>query len=171
MKISYVTPVYHDGHLYGMSGRVFTCVDAATGEVRWRSREPGDGFPTMVGDHLVVMTKPGSLHIAEASPEAYREVARIDLFDEHSWSEVAFAGGHLFARSMAHLARVDPASAGATADDAASSWVTKTDFGRFLETVRRSSDKNATIVTDFNGKVVDTGSQCDIFPPDFGFRE
>lgn len=31
-------------------------------------------------------------------------------------------------------------------------------------------DKSATIVTDFRGQIVDTGSQCDIFPPVFRFR-
>ncbi|NIM62860.1 MAG: hypothetical protein GTO30_14805, partial [Acidobacteria bacterium] len=59
---TYVTPALHEGYLYGMSGRIFTCVDAASGETKWRSRQPGDGFPTVVGDKLVVITKPGSLH-------------------------------------------------------------------------------------------------------------
>ena len=104
---SYVTPVYRDGYLYGMNNRIFTCLDAATGKVAWRSREPGDGFPTLIGDHLVVITKPGSLHVIDASPDGYNEIAKLDLFDDHSWSEVAFADGHLFARSMARLARVD----------------------------------------------------------------
>ena len=42
IKASYVTPVYHEGFLYGMSNRIFACVDAATGDIKWRSREPGD---------------------------------------------------------------------------------------------------------------------------------
>ena len=51
LRTTYVVPVYHGGFLYGMSGRsTLTCVDAGTGEVRWRSREPGDGFPLVVGD-------------------------------------------------------------------------------------------------------------------------
>ena len=73
----------------------------ATGETRWRSREPGDGFPTLVGDQLVIITKPGTLHVADASPEGYNERARVELFDDHAWSEVAYADGRLFARSMA----------------------------------------------------------------------
>ncbi len=144
IKQSYVPPVYHEGYLYGMNNRIFTCVDAVTGEVEWRSREPGDGFPTMVGDQLVIMTKPGSLHVAEASPEAYHEVARIDLFEEHSWSETAFASGRLFARSMGHLARIDPAAVSpGGAEDA--SRIARTQFGSFLEQVLRSADKNTAI--------------------------
>ena len=42
LRQTYAVPVYHDGHLYGMNGRtVFTCVDAETGEMKWRTREPG----------------------------------------------------------------------------------------------------------------------------------
>ena len=74
-KGTYVTPVYQDGFLYGMSGRIFTCVDATSGETRWRSREPGDGFPTLVGDQMAIITKPGSLHVVEASPDGYQELA------------------------------------------------------------------------------------------------
>ena len=41
-----------------------------SGEIQWRSRKPGDGFPTLVGEHLVIITKPGGLHVVEATPEA-----------------------------------------------------------------------------------------------------
>jgi enterochelin esterase-like enzyme/outer membrane protein assembly factor BamB len=144
IKQSYVTPVYHDGYIYGMSNRIFTCVDAATGEIQWRSREPGDGFPTIVGQHLVVMTKPGTLHVVDASPEGYRELASLDLFDEHSWSEVAFAGGNLYARSMAHVAKVSVGGS-AEAGDTTASWVSRTGFGSFLDELEAASDKNAAI--------------------------
>jgi len=122
---SYVTPVYHDGHLYAISGRVLTCVDAATGEMRWRSREPGDGFLTLIGDQLVIVTKSGGLHVARATPQGYEELAGLELFDEHAWSEAAFAGGHLFVRSMGELARIDVAS-GAAGARPSNAWVAGT---------------------------------------------
>lgn len=34
IKAIYVQPVYHDGYFYGMNSKIFTCVDAATGETR-----------------------------------------------------------------------------------------------------------------------------------------
>jgi enterochelin esterase-like enzyme/outer membrane protein assembly factor BamB len=152
MKSTYVMPVYHDGHIYGMSGRIFVCVDAATGELKWRSREPGDGFPTVIGDHLVIITKPGTLHVADASPEGYNELARLDLFEEHSWAEVAFADGHLFARSMASVARVDPGmaeamTAGGTTAGAEARAISGSGFAEFLAEVETADDKNAVIET------------------------
>ncbi len=111
IKSSYVIPVYHDGYLYGMNSKIFTCVDAATGEIVWRSRDAGDGFPTLVGNHLVIMNKPGVLRVAKASPEGYQEITHLELFEEHSWSAPAYADGHLYARSMGQLARIDITSA------------------------------------------------------------
>jgi len=141
---SYVPPVYHGGYLYGMNNRIFTCLNAETGETAWRSREPGDGFPIVVGKHLVVMTKPGSLHVIDASPAGYRERARLDLFGEHSWSEPVFAEGHLFARSMAHLARVD-VQAGTPAERGRPAWFAGTLLGRFLAELEGAADKAAAI--------------------------
>ena len=141
---SYVQPVYHGGSLYGMNNRIFTCVDAATGEIAWRSREPGDGFPIIVGDQLVMMTKPGSLHVIDATSAGYHEVTSIELFEEHSWSEPVFAEGYLFARSMARLARIDP---GAAADGGAvrNAWFAGTVLGRFLAGLEGQEDKAAAI--------------------------
>jgi len=145
IKNTYVIPVYHDGYVYGVSGFILTCIDAATGETKWKSREPGDGFVTLVGGHLVVLTKQGTLHIAEASPAGYQELARTALFDEQSWSAVAFADGHLFARSMAHLARIDVVSQAAPAPVTTASWVQGTEFGRFLSEAGKSADKGAAV--------------------------
>lgn len=118
IKTSYVVPAYHDGYLYGMNNRIFTCVDAATGELKWRSRKPGDGFPTVVGDQIVVITKPGTLHVAEATSEAYIELASLELFGDHSWSTVAAVDGSLYARSMGELARIDATGSGTAMADA-----------------------------------------------------
>ncbi len=144
MKATFVTPVYHDGYIYGMSGRAFTCLDAETGEMKWRSREPGDGFPTLVGDQIVVITKPGGLYVVEASPEGYNELASLELFTEHSWSQVAYADGHLFARSMNELARIDISGGKAQASDAPA-WLGRTEFGRFLGEVATATDKKAVV--------------------------
>lgn len=107
IKNSYNIPVYHDGYLYAFSTRILTCVDAATGEQVWRSREPGDGFMVFVDGHLVITTKKGGLHVVEATPEGYREVAGLTLFDDLAWTEPSIAGGSVYARSLSELARVD----------------------------------------------------------------
>ena len=147
IRSTYVLPVYFEGHLYGMTGKIFTCVDAETGEAKWKARGPGDGFPTLVGNQLVIMGKPGTLIVANASPSGYDEITRLKLFDEHSWSAPAFANGHLYLRSMAQIARVDLEGALVAKDQAEDSWISATSFGAFLAEVEQASDKNSVIDT------------------------
>ncbi len=107
IKNTYNIPIYHDGHLYAFSTRILTCVNAATGEMVWRSREPGDGFMVLVDGHLVITTKSGSVHVAKATPEGYQEVAGLPVFDDVAWAEPAAADGSLYVRSLSEIARVD----------------------------------------------------------------
>jgi enterochelin esterase-like enzyme len=142
LRTTYVVPVYYDGHLYGMTGRtIFTCVDAATGEVKWRSREPGDGFPTLVGGDIVFLAKERTLHVGPASPAGWSERARVDVFKEVVWTAPSVAGGSVFARSHGELARVDWKSAPVAA--AAREAVASPTLARFLEEVERAGDQAA----------------------------
>ena len=67
-KNTYSVPVYHDGYFFGYNGRILTCVDAANGELKWRSRAPGDGFLIVVDGHLVVQTKDGTSACRKSKP-------------------------------------------------------------------------------------------------------
>ena len=134
LRTTYVVPVYHDGHLYGMNGRtVFTCVDAATGAVKWRSREPGDGFPTLVGNDIVFLTKERTLHVGSASPDGWTERARLEVFKDVVWTAPSVVGGSVFARSQGEIARVDWKAASAAA--ASREAVASPTLARFLEEV------------------------------------
>jgi enterochelin esterase-like enzyme/outer membrane protein assembly factor BamB len=147
LRQTYAIPVYHDGHLYGMNGRtVFTCVDAETGALRWRTREPGDGWPILVGDQIVFVTKAQTLHVGPASPHGWTERARLELFADLSWTAPSVAGDSVFARSMGELARVDwkgePAPAPAAA---ARPPIASPTLARFLDEVDRAPDKTAAV--------------------------
>ena len=145
LRTTYVVPVYHQGHLYGMTGRTtLTCVDAATGEVKWRSREPGDGFPTLAGGDLVVLTKERTLHVGAASPSGWKERARLEVFaDGLAWTAPSVVGRSVFARSHGQLARVDWTGAAAKAEAAAG--VASPVLARFLDEIARAADKHAVV--------------------------
>ena len=149
LRSTYVVPVYHQGYLYGMNGRAtLSCVDAATGEVRWRSREPGDGFPMLVGDDLVVLTKESTLHVGPASPEGWKERARIALFGGGVvWSPPGFAEGAVFARGQAEIARIEWRTREAAAAPAASPAPVPASprFARFLNELASAADKTTAV--------------------------
>ncbi len=111
---SYIPPVSAAGSLYGYSTRFLTSVDPSDGSTRFRSREPGDGFPIIVGDQMVVLTKAGTLHWGPVPEDAWTETGSLDLFESHSWTPPAFANGSLFVRSFGQLARVDLSRGAAT---------------------------------------------------------
>ncbi len=143
---SYVPPVYYQEHFYGLTGGFLSCVSAATGQVVWKSRPPGDGFPILVDGHLVVLTKIGTLHVAPASPEGWRERSRLDLFEAAAWTPPSFAGGRLYARSVDQVAAVDVtamASAGPVA--IAGGAAPGSRLARFLEQVGAAADKGAAV--------------------------
>ena len=148
LSATYVVPVYHDGFLYGMSGRMtLTCVDAATGQLRWRSREPGDGFPLLAGDDLVVLTKERTLHVGKASPEGWTERARLEVFKDLVWSPQSFAQGAVFARSQGEIARVDwrVPDVAVAAPATSSPRPESKRFALFLDELRAAPDKAAAV--------------------------
>ena len=98
LKLNYATPIYHEGYFYGFSGNFLSCVDARDGKLIWKSRPPGNGWPILVDGHLVVVTKRGTLHVAEATPEGYREKATLEAFSNLVWTPPSFAAGRIYAR-------------------------------------------------------------------------
>ena len=147
IRNSYNVAVYHEGYLYAYSSRFLTCVDAATGEAMWKSRPPGDGFLILVDGYLIIQTKDGSLHVAEASPTGYHEVARLDLFDDLAWTPPSFADGSIFVRSLGELARVDIRSGAEmrTTDADAEADPVGGGFEAFLKEVEAATRKSEVV--------------------------
>ena len=71
------TTVLHDGYIYGFSNTIFKCVNADTGEEKWKTRGFGQGSVIYADRHLIVLGENGNLALVEATPEAYREVAQV----------------------------------------------------------------------------------------------
>ncbi len=107
------TPVCKDGHLYGMFGfkRFNTgpmkCVELATGKVKWQHPGFGQGNVILVGDRLLALTEKGDLVVIEATPDAYKEVARTKACRKKCWSTPAFSDGKIYVRSIAESVCLD----------------------------------------------------------------
>lgn len=147
IRKNYSVSVYHDEHIYGYSGRIFSCVDATTGKAAWRSRQPADGFPIVVDGHLVIMSKAGMLSVADAAQDDYREVARLQVFDEMSWAPPSFAAGAIYVRSFGEIARINvrpTESTDLTRPDAGGD-IAGTRLGQFLTRLKDAPDKTFAI--------------------------
>ncbi|MEM9408425.1 MAG: PQQ-binding-like beta-propeller repeat protein [Acidobacteriota bacterium] len=112
--------VQKDGYLYGFFGPALSCVDLATGEIRWRARSVGKGSVAIVGDKLVLLGERHKVGLADASPEAYREGGQFEIAD-HGWPSWAYpvvANGKLFVRNWNELTVYDVSANGAASSGA-----------------------------------------------------
>ena len=76
------------------------CLDFIDGQIRWREPIGGSrGNLIAAGGHLLVLSDRGELRLAEASPEGYRELGRMQALGGRCWAPPALAGGRLYCRN------------------------------------------------------------------------
>jgi len=105
----YATSVYRDGYLYGYHGRQeygqsLRCVELKSGKVQWNEDGFGAGTVTLTGDRLLLVRESGETVIAEASPKAFRILARAPLVPATVRAYPALADGKLYVRNERTLA-------------------------------------------------------------------
>jgi len=108
----YATSVYHDGYLYGYHGRQefgpsFRAVEMKTGKVRWSEDRFRAGSVTLAGNRLVIVRETGELILADASPEAFRPLARAQVLPATVRAFPALADGFLYLRNENTLVCLD----------------------------------------------------------------
>lgn len=95
--------VVYEGHVYCVSEKSrgqLMCFDLRDGSIVWS--EPSFaryGTLMIAGGKLVVLDEEGTLVIADATPEGYRERARARVLDSRSWVMPVLANGRIYARS------------------------------------------------------------------------
>ena len=107
LKNQFSSSVFADGYLYGFDDGTLKCVDAASGATRWRERGLGHGSLTWVDGHLIALGDRGTLVLADATPEAYREKGRAQIFDGKTWTVPTLGGGVLYVRDEKQLVALD----------------------------------------------------------------
>ncbi|MFM8890329.1 MAG: PQQ-binding-like beta-propeller repeat protein [Planctomycetia bacterium] len=125
LRAHWATPILHEGHVYGSSGRnagdaVLVCAEWKSGAIRWSVPGLGRASLALADGQLVIRGEFGDLVLAEATPEAYREVSRTRLVDPLAapgrptellaapcWAAPVIAHGYLFVRGQGRLVCVD----------------------------------------------------------------
>ena len=107
MKNRQSSSVLHDGFIYGLDEGILACLDAATGELKWKGGRYGHGQLLLAGDHLVVTTEDGELVLVAATPERLQELARVPALEGETWNVPAFADGILLVRNTQEMAAFD----------------------------------------------------------------
>ena len=107
IKNRFNSSVLKDGFIYGFDESIMACVDAATGELKWKGGRYGYGQLLLAGDHLVVLTEAGELVLVRATPEGHQELARFEAISGKTWNHPAITDGLLLIRNLREMAAFD----------------------------------------------------------------
>ncbi|MEM9553098.1 MAG: PQQ-binding-like beta-propeller repeat protein [Acidobacteriota bacterium] len=99
LKAKFTNPVWSGEHIYGLDDGILVALDVATGERAWKRGRFGHGQTLLVDDVLLVTSEKGEIVLVDATPEEYRELARLDALDGKSWNPPALAGRLLLVRN------------------------------------------------------------------------
>jgi outer membrane protein assembly factor BamB len=117
LQCHWMTPIHHDGHVYGCSGRhtnnaELRCVELATGKVKWSVPRLTRTSLLMVDGHFVCLGEDGSLRLLKVNPHKYEEVSDVDVKDPQTgkqllafpcWAAPVLAHGLLYIRGEGRL--------------------------------------------------------------------
>ena len=107
MKNQFTSSVLHDGHIYGLDEAILTCLDAASGERKWKNGRYGYGQVMLASGRLIVITEEGELALVRATPERFDEIVRFPVLEGKTWNHPAMAGGYLLVRNLNEMAAFD----------------------------------------------------------------
>lgn len=99
LKAKFTNVVYRDGFLYGLDDGILTCLDAESGERRWKGGRYGHGQIILVDDLILALAETGEVALVEAEPAGFRELARFGALEGKTWGHPALAGRHLLVRN------------------------------------------------------------------------
>jgi outer membrane protein assembly factor BamB len=107
MKNQFTSSVLHDGFIYGLDENILACVDAATGELKWKGGRYGYGQIMLASGHLIVLTESGELALVRATPAAHEELVKFQAIDGKTWNHPAIVDGILLIRNLQEMAAFD----------------------------------------------------------------
>ena len=99
MKNQFNSTAHRDGFLYGLDDGFLACVEAATGQRRWKDGRFGSGQSLLVDNLVLLQSEPGPIVLARARPDAYEELARLPALSGKTWTHPTLAGRLLLVRN------------------------------------------------------------------------
>jgi outer membrane protein assembly factor BamB len=107
MKNQFTSSVLHEGFIYGLDEAILACIDAATGELKWKNGRYGYGQVMLASGQLIVLTEGGEIAVVRAIPERFEELTRFAAIDGKTWNHPALADGYLLVRNLSEMAAFD----------------------------------------------------------------
>jgi len=107
MKNDFTSSVHHDGFIYGLDQGILACIDAASGDLKWKGGRYGNGQVLVASGHLVITTEDGEVVLVRATPAGHQELQRIPAVEGRTWNHPALADGFLLVRNAEQMTVFD----------------------------------------------------------------
>jgi len=107
LKNKFSSSVFYEGHIYGLDEDMLTCLDATTGERKWKDGRYDYGQVLLAGGFLVILSGSGELALVKANPERHEELARFQAINGKTWNYPAIAHGRILVRNAVEMACFD----------------------------------------------------------------
>ncbi len=104
MRAKFASPVERDGFLYGLDEGIVVCLDAKTGERRWKGNRYGHGQLLLVDRELLILSESGDLVLVEATPKGFHERGKVAVLSGRTWNPLSFTRGFAFVRNDREMA-------------------------------------------------------------------
>jgi outer membrane protein assembly factor BamB len=107
MKNQFTSSLLHEGFIYGLDESILACVDASTGDLKWKGGRYGYGQTMLASGHLIVLTEDGDMALVRATPAKHEEIVRFPVLAGKTWNHPAMSDGILLVRNVAEMAAFD----------------------------------------------------------------
>lgn len=98
--------VIHKGYAYGFDGAILSAIDLTDGKRKWKGGRYGNGQLVLLADQdvLLVISEDGELALVSATPDQYKEIARIPALNAKTWNHPVIVRDVLLIRNGEEMA-------------------------------------------------------------------
>jgi outer membrane protein assembly factor BamB len=112
LKNKFTSSIFWQGYIYGLDEDILTCLDASTGERKWKDGRYGYGQLLLATGssgraatgYLIILSGEGELALVKATPDHHEEVARFQAIKGKTWNHPAIADGKILVRNAEEMA-------------------------------------------------------------------
>lgn len=106
LKPDFTDFVIYQGHVYGVDGGIFTCVDLKDGARKWKGGRYGKGQVLLLENAglLLVAAEDGRVALLKADPADHAEIAAFKALEGKTWNHPVVVGEMLYLRNAQEAA-------------------------------------------------------------------